>query len=65
MSNVEEPGQISWSTRSTCGPVRLELPLDGVSAYSMWNILNIVFYLTIYINGKAGNFGRGISGEAS
>lgn len=29
----------------------------------MWNILNIVCFLTIYINGKTGKFGQGISGQ--
>jgi len=49
---VESASQISWPTNRTCIR-RLEVPLDGVSATRMWNILNIVCFLTIYINGKA------------
>lgn len=57
---MESASQISSRTICTC---RLEFPLDGASASSMWNLLNIVCFLTIYINGKAGKFEQGISGR--
>lgn len=61
---AESASRISWPTRRICTR-RLEVPLDGVSATSMWNILNIVCFLTVYINGKAGKVGPGISGQFS
>lgn len=55
---VGNPDNTSYSRR-------LQVPLDGVSATSMWNLLNIVCFLTVYVNGKAGKFEQGISGQFS